>query len=112
MKYVRLFYAIRVMAFISAAVVWVIAAIRQHPGRAAIHGWLAHAFVLCWGIALLSIVAGMMAEGKIKLRHRAPLIPQNDPVKFWILVAVFSLAGAVFSIIGIVKLIADLFTTS
>jgi len=108
MKYVRLFKAIQVIAFISAAVVWTIGALRQHSGRRGIHGWPWHAFILCWGIALLSIVAGMMAEGKIKMRHRDPLDRQSDPVKFWILTGIFSVAGTAALIVGAVKLITDL----
>jgi hypothetical protein len=107
MKYVRLLNGIRVVAFISAGVFAVIGATRQHPGKG-IRGWPAHAFVLCWGIALLSIVAGIMAEGKIKMRHRDPLNRGNDPVKFWILVGIFFVAGTVTSIIGVVKLITDI----
>jgi hypothetical protein len=111
MKYVRLLNAIRAIAFISAAVVAFVGASRPHHGRG-IRGWPAHAFVLCWGIALLATVAGIMAEGKIKMAHRDPLNPENDLVKYWILVGAFSVVGSVCSIVGVVKLISDLSTAS
>ena len=107
MKYVRFLKAIRAIAIVSAAVVWVIGAFQQHPGRA-MRGWPLHAFVLCWGIAALAIVAGIMAEGKIKMARRDPLNRENDPVKLWILFGVFSVTGCVCSIVGVAKLIADL----
>jgi len=107
MKYVRLFNVVRVIALISAAGVWIIGAFRQHPGRKGIHGWLLHAAVLCWGIALLATAAGIMAEGKIKLAHRDSLNLKNDPAKYWILVGAFSIVGSICLIAGVLKLITD-----
>jgi len=107
MKYARLFNVIRTVALVLAAAGWVVGAFRQHPGRKGIHGWLLHAVVLSWGIALLATAAGMMAEGKIKLAHRDSLNLQNDRAKYWILVGTFSIVGSMCLIAGVVKLITD-----
>jgi len=59
-------------------------------------------------MALLSVLAEIMAEGKIRMRHRDSLNRQNNPVKFWILAGTLFVVGTVASIVGVVKLITDI----
>jgi hypothetical protein len=107
MKYVRLLNAIRAIAFISAAVVAFVGASRPHHGRG-IRGWPAHAFVLCWGILALTIIFGIIFDGKIKTAGRGSINPQKDPVKFRIFVGIISAAGIVALVVGASKLLTDI----
>ena len=107
MKYVRLLNVIRAVAFVSGLVAWSIGLYRQHQEKH-FGGWPAHAFILCWGIAALTIFGEASIAGKIGGRYGGSMNRQKDPVKFWIFVGIVSVAGVVAAIVGASKIVTDL----
>jgi hypothetical protein len=107
MKHMRLLNWTIGVAFALALIVWLLGLYRQHTRRE-FGGWPVYAFIFCWGFLALAMSGRAILKGEIGSTPGGCINRQQNPIKFWIGVGIFCIAGSVAMVIGAFKLIKHL----